>query len=928
MDTKKGMAAAACVHVWAKDPLDPYPLLPHLLDTTVVMGHLWDRWLRPDLRALVASRLGLDPETARNAALLSAGLHDIGKANPFFQLQERRGDLASSMAALRTKFAGHGLPVTNVHLAAQLRSDGAHALRRHEYVTFRAIAGIWPQARMGFLQQHWLAAIDGGHHGYWRSTLSGDNVDWANLFCDPAWDAQQRAHLALVTDILDLHPRDLPPLPENGLIALVVISGLLTLSDWLASDADVVARGKALIASGIEPYANPAAWLKFRADELAEHTTRCLGEPNTYTSADLHRATLGDYQPRPLQREALALTDTDPTDGSHDDAGTGGLWVCMYPTGEGKSEATLLRHGLRPHEGFLFALPTRATTDAMERRIGQWLRTVGTGVIKSHQFAGAEQLQSAVRDPDTCCDLLDTAWFTSSIRKLVAPHVVMTCDQVLTGALRQRHATLRLLALANHHVVIDEVHTFDAYQQALLVELLAWWGATRTRVTLLSATLPRAQLEALVSAYRGSRTTLPEVPFPGHVHAPADPDLAITIGPEPTEGPQTRPIPTASVDLVDAESREARIQSHIDWAVGCAAAHPRSPIGLIVNVVDDCCSVAVGIQESLARRGVTTHDVDCLHSRMTQTHRTQKETALLERIGKPAHAQDFANQRPLIVVGTQVLQASLDIDVDLLASDLAPAPDLLQRLGRQWRFGDSPERAARAGSTQRVFRVVAVRQDDRVTERGALPYPASMLARTYAWLAALTRPLDVLADSQNFVDAAYRPLTEAEIQEAEREIARESVRTFEAGRARSNLTGLLRRDFYEVTWSDLVSLAEYDDEEALMRTRYIDVDTVPVLLFDSTGTHAPLDNLPAGGVETLRSARGAKAAELLGASLHLPGHLRPRVEAASGMTLGLNNGAWAPESKMLAGFLPVDMRHLDACTYDSLTGFRSHKEGA
>ncbi|MEJ7689334.1 MAG: DEAD/DEAH box helicase [Nocardioidaceae bacterium] len=229
--------------------------------------------------------------------------------------------------------------------------------------------------------------------------------------------------------------------------------------------------------------------------------------PSVRSLDDATDVILDGHQPRPLQEEALAL-------GPDDD----GLWMVMYPTGEGKTEAALLRHGHRPEEHMIFALPTRATTNAMERRLNRILGATGNAVYLSHQFAGA--IPTGV---GSCGDdLARSEWFTSSIRRLVAPFVAATCDQVLAAALRQRQSPLRLLALANHHIVLDEVHTFDEYQTSLLRELLAWLGATRTRVTLLSATLPEKQATDLRNAYAAGaastkKETLPyTVTYPGH----------------------------------------------------------------------------------------------------------------------------------------------------------------------------------------------------------------------------------------------------------------------------------------------------------------------------------------------------------------------------------------------------------------------------
>ena len=925
--------SALCARLWAKDPADArgsYPLLPHLLDTAVVVGHLWDSWLRPGLREHVTTLLGLDAPTARAAVQLVAGLHDVGKANPWFQLQERDSSLAAEVGVLSQELAAFHLTPSPKLVVDLLRRDRRHPLRRHEYISAHAVAGQWPESRSSFLADHWVAALDGGHHGTWRPALSGVTLDWADMLVTPAWAAQQNALIEVVAGAVGLHPADLQPAPDGAAPAFLLLSGLLTLADWLASDERVVDEGRRLLAGGQEPAKDALGWMQSRAEELASHNETNLGGPNSYTTATLRASTLGPYKPRPLQAEAVTLGERNGDDC--------GLWVCTYPTGEGKSEAAMLRHGLRPAEGFLFGLPTRATTDAMESRINGWLGTVGARALKSHQFAYIPQATTHLGgDQADACGDAEVDWFTSTIRKLVARHTVMTCDQILAGALRQRHLTLRLLGLANHHVVIDEVHTFDAYQLTLLKELLAWWGATRTRVTLLSATLPTTQLTELVHAYQDGAAppgqarpgqALPSVPFPGHLFVPADPSRALRIGPETGKHPAaaSRPQPPTVVDMVDVPDRATRVEKHITWAVRTACAHPHSPIGVIANTVDDCRVIALGVRAGLAERGISTHDVECLHSRMVQRHRSAKEARLLACLGKQAQDDGFRSARPLIVVGTQVIQASLDIDMDFLATDLAPAPDIIQRLGRQWRFEPNPDRATRTGARSRTLRVVSVRHEGTVPPRGALPYPASMLSRTYDWLSERSgHDLDVLTESQAFVDHAYRPTTPEEIEAAMREIGQNTVRIVEATKSRAGLRDLLARDFVDTTWADLCALTERDDSEALMRTRYIDVEAVPLMLFDSAGRSSFLQPLPAAGTAAISAATGDVAAGLLAHTLSVPAQFFDRVLDGYHATRG-TQAPWEPVSRMLAGFPPVDLAHLDGGTYDDLTGFGHRKE--
>ncbi len=220
--------SALCARLWAKDPADArgsYPLLPHLLDTAVVVGHLWDSWLRPGLREHVTTLLGLDALTARAAVQLVAGLHDVGKANPWFQFQERDSSLAAEVGVLSQELAAFHLTPSPKLVVDLLRRDRRHPLRRHEYISAHAVAGQWPESRSSFLADHWVAALDGGHHGTWRPALSGVTLDWADMLVTPAWAAQQGALIEVVAGAVGLHPADLQPVNAGSLVASVGIRG-------------------------------------------------------------------------------------------------------------------------------------------------------------------------------------------------------------------------------------------------------------------------------------------------------------------------------------------------------------------------------------------------------------------------------------------------------------------------------------------------------------------------------------------------------------------------------------------------------------------------------------------------------------------------------------------------------------------------------
>lgn len=835
-----------------------YPLLCHLLDTAVVIGHLWCRRVRAGLKSRITESLGMSEGEAGQVLALVAALHDVGKLNPFFQYQERSGassEFADELAA------AVGLPKTPSLLRAVLNATSEHPLRRHEFISHRAITGNWPTPETSIRGDHWVGILAGGHHGYWRSPrVSGSTVTGDGDKMIGSWTGQQQAIVGRVSGALGISPADARPLSgASAMVPFIFFSGLLTLADWIASDDLRVNEGKEMWDKGLDPYASDEAarqWMDERTEPLRKHIEDLLGPQPEASREDLDAAILGDFVPRTLQAEAKGMDrSSDP-----------GLWICMYPTGDGKTEAALLRGAVDPTEGTFFGLPTLATTDAMEARLASLSQQLADPddfrFIKSHQFAdfrnpGHEPQASSHADDDECCDQVNPSWYTASIRKLVAPNVVGTVDQALVGALAQRHITLRLFGLANHHIVLDEVHTYDQYQTELLIELLYWWGATATRVTLLSATLPLAHMKAMVRSYRAGvlgvgcdekatlvdslKASFPSTVSVGRTIVGGDVEVR-QIKPA---GPVRKPQETM-IDLVEVASRGDRVHSHISWARDLAASHETSPIAIVSNVVADCVEIATALAEDPSVSA--THDVICLHSGLVAEHRMAAEECLSARAGRSAHEAGFGNgHRPVLVVGTQVIQASLDFDVDFMSIDLAPAPDIVQRLGRQWRFEgslDGPLRGGRLDSTsKRTLHVVSVvGQDGLPTWEGSVPYLAAVLRRTHSALKARigdSRLVDIFGFSQEWVDAAYDRDPSALISEDDNEQRHALTEELDSSkkvnsaqfsraalaRATPRMQALLPAPrkkgpkTTETIWRDLVELTQRPDDEDLVRSQ-------------------------------------------------------------------------------------------------------------
>jgi CRISPR-associated endonuclease/helicase Cas3 len=817
---------------------EAYPLISHLLDTAASATALWDHWLRDGLRDLIEDALGPD---ARAWVAAAAGLHDIGKASPVFAGQllapaqpwheETRSALTGS---------GFGLDVP---------AEKQDHLRRHERMSALALSGVHLKNGAA-VAENWMAAAALGHHGTFTVPQGGESRAFTRYAGD-AWAVARTSHGRDVMASVGLDPDQEPP--RTTPIAAVLISGLVVLADRTASEWHAVKQAQDEIRSGTLSVNDHAAWMEHRTSFFARRLHRTLGVYRDF--ADARSAITGDYELRPLQDAALQ-------------AGAG-LWIAMAPTGNGKTEAALLRHSRRP-ERLIFALPTQATTNAMMKRVQKTYQGTGNVAELAHRLASVEDFYALAAETRAldCHDgghegsdqgLIPSEFLRNGTARLLAPVSVATIDQVLAGSLRTKWAHLRLLTIANAHVVIDEAHLMDQYQSALTEQLMAWWGATGTRVTILSATLPQWQRDAFAAAYAEDWTP-EEITFPSHENVPGAP---VEIGQA-----------GYGIALSKTEADDT-VRAHINWAAAMHAAAPNARIGIVVNTVGRAQETA----RQLALRGA---DPIVLHSRMTAGHRRDAADRLLREIGK-----DGDGTRT-ILVGTQAVEASLDIDLDAMSTDLAPSPSLIQRAGRVWRHHD-PRRAKRLpGVPELPLHIVRGKG-----KKGALPYFSSELDRVWKHLASRPR-LAMPEDSQAFVEASALQLTEVDWAEQE-ELAAHAHKFARASGIVINVTELTTED---ADLAALERLTGHDVDEATA-TRLIEPPSVTAIVIDPDGKHG----IPGAWQESIAALEAVDAKD------------RNRLRQVMEATVPLNGklarlaldgvGRWSPAARALTDMAPI-----------------------
>lgn len=664
------------------------PLWQHLDDAADVAAGLFDHWLPSSVRGLIAEQFCGDEVAARIAVRFLAGVHDVGKASPAFAVQDEQ--LAARMGAL-----GLTMPPTEAGLPD--RSRVHHSLAGHHLLRNWLLAHGWSKRTV----TAW-AVVVGGHHGIPPDPLAiagGSPAQFPALYGQGVWTDVHRALIDRVAERCGVLGY-LDTWREIRLTATfqVVVSGLVILADWISSDESLFAFYPDLLPEVIDEHARSSEALN-RLGLLPPWRPNAV--PGSAEELFAARFALpAGARPRPVQQQAYELARQMPGPG---------LMIIEAPMGEGKTEAALAAVEVIAQQwgfgGVLVALPTQATTDAMFTRVVDWLDALGSpgqpvgAVTLSHGKAGLNRLfQGLVRagrladigvdedDPAACREcahgVVAHAWLSGRKKSQLAHFVVATIDQLLFAGLKSRHLMLRHLALAGKVVVIDEVHAYDAFMNSYLTKVLTWLGAYGVSVVALSATLPAERRQALLRAYRrcapvtaASPLTGPGGDGPGESSGETEgyPLLSWTASGEVSSRP------------VAASSRRTVVS--ID-ALGGGVVDDVAPLVALLRDVLSGGGCAAIVRNTVARvlqtatvlRQVFPGEVTVAHSRFITADRMVNDARLLARFGPPRPGVTRPERH--IVVASQVIEQSLDVDFDVIITDLAPVDLILQRMGR------------------------------------------------------------------------------------------------------------------------------------------------------------------------------------------------------------------------------------------------------
>lgn len=710
----------------------------HLMDAADVAGRLFDSYLSEHHRALLASVWSGDRAKARASLVFLAGVHDVGKASLPFCCQH--GPLADFVRA-------HGVRVPQRGEVPD-RGDLPHGLASR-FALVNAIAeGGGDRKRAS----KW-AAIIGVHHGCYpdgaqiKAARDAYKGELGRPQKEPRWEQSRQELIEWMArrSGFPLRPPTPSALPRLPIAVASAYASVVVIADWIASNVDYfplraqAERDRELTADEQRERVE-CGWKSADMPRPMAVPATAGGSPESYYR---HRFGWGPaITPTDAQIAAVRLAEEADPD----------LMIVEAPPGSGKTELAfavaerMVRS--RGLQGVFIGLPTQATTNAMFERATEWLTNL---LGDSPQRLGIHLAHGKNDLNDAFAELLDrdrgypvqvhdeeedgsgadhsslraSAWMAERWRATLSPIVIGTIDQVLLTALKSRHVLVRHLGLMGKAVILDEVHAADTYMGTYLKAALTWLGMYGSPVVLLSATLPAERRIELAEAYRRGRRrrevddsarldgnigypVLTTVPRGGRqvdvrVVGGGGPEACRTILPLVAQSPQ---------DLVPV-LEEALAQG------GCAV--------VIRNTVKDAQATYDALAPHFGANGVT-----LLHSRFIACDRAERDERMLRLFGKDSAARP----RRHVVVATQVIEQSLDVDFDVMVTDPAPMDLVLQRIGRLHRH---PGRERPAGLREARCHVM-------VADTGPAPWAYSGGTDAVYERFHVLRALGVLAD--------------------------------------------------------------------------------------------------------------------------------------------------------------------------------------
>lgn len=616
--------------LWAK--LNPKKsLIDHMLETGIVAGCLMNGIFRPLVNKLV-ELTGIDEAILKSQITFICAMHDIGKAHPVFQ--------------------GRDTETNEMLRGYELNQEAMSTMFRHEEYAEKMIKqtdlfGFDADTRSKIM----IRQIISLHHQKEKERKKEDFVEIKPKTAE-RWGNMQKYIYNYIKEIFPCEKIEFPDAVfknqktkfavENGIL------GILITSDWIASNNDVMDN------KTIRDFSDINEYIKEKKEIvklfLFSQGLAYSSFPNVRSFDSIFH--FGDG--RPVQHDVAKLVQNNNIK----------LMLIESGCGSGKTEAALYAASVLGNKnglsGIYMGLPTGTSAEAIQGRVDDFLSELH--MRKTKLYTSKSML---LRENNT-----EPSWTDVSRQRLLTPSAVGTVDQVMTAARLVRFESVRMAGLSSKVLIIDEIHAYDAYMITVIERLLQICNALGIPVILLSATLPVSTKRKLFSTIINETDIDVHSGYPLISYVTTDNEFyeCQSESYEPDKNIECESLPI----LNDYESIAERAVRNVKYG-GCEC--------VIMNTVAD----AINVYDSIKKIADDNYNLILYHARMPEKTKDEKIKKILKWCGKNR------SERPerAIIVGTQVLEQSIDINVDYMITAICPVDLLLQRIGRYHRHGDA-----------------------------------------------------------------------------------------------------------------------------------------------------------------------------------------------------------------------------------------------
>lgn len=579
------------------------------------------------------------PQKIRNflfehSDILLVAIHDIGKINPDFQkmIYKNISDYKNDDEKLNLE-----VPI--------LKSACAADAKRKNCSFHAKVSQVVLSDKDDFVQ-----LIEGMHHG-----VRPKNEEYSeNFYGGEEWTNKRHELLSKLEKLFLENEEKYSDL--KNLDFARIIGGFITVCDWIASGGE---------------FAKLTFEQKLSDSELIEMSRKSVsnaGFSKINVKKNLSFSDIFGFEPREIQKTL------------YESVKTSGVCILEAPMGMGKTEAALyiaykmLEEGKA--NGIYFALPTQLTSNKIYSRVLKFLDKILDSDFEPlkllHSSANLEITSIIANDDDGENDGNEKSWFDFSKRGILAPFAVGTVDQALMSVINVKHSFVRAFGLAGKVVILDEIHSYDSYTGSILNTLIQFLKNVGCTVILLSATLTESQKNKIL---QNTTSLNQDYPLITKIDSEISGLRQIDFGKIEEIGnfkSENKNVSISVEELID-ENYENAIEKVLDKAFN------GEQILWIENTVADAQEIYKLFKAKVQNQ------IECglIHSRFIKKERSKNEEKWVSLYGADGTEKRKTGGR--ILVGTQVLEQSIDIDADFLVTKICPTDMLLQRIGRLWR---------------------------------------------------------------------------------------------------------------------------------------------------------------------------------------------------------------------------------------------------